>query len=77
MQTFVNVFDQTLQSVNSDYEAKRYKNMTLDLPQMVIARDNLFFDWLKTYKKVGGQNKVPRLQNNREIIEQLLEMNRI
>lgn len=74
-QRFMQVFDTTLQSVNSDYEAKRYKNMTLDTPQLVIARENLFFDWLKTYKKVGGQNKVPRLQNNREIIEQLISMN--
>ena len=72
---FMSVFDTTLKSVNSDYEAKRYKNMTLDMPHLVIARPNLFFDWLKTYKKVGGQNKVPRLQNNRDLMCQLLEMN--
>ncbi len=72
---FTAVLDKTLQSLNSDYEAKRYKNMTLDVPAVVIARKNLFYDWLKQKGKLGGQHKIPRLSNNREYMDTLLEMN--
>ncbi len=67
--------DATLQNVNSDYEAKRYKDITLDRPKLVVARENLFVDWLKSKNKLGGQNKVPRLANNRDYIEELLKLN--
>ncbi|MBN2165275.1 MAG: GH3 auxin-responsive promoter family protein [Marinilabiliaceae bacterium] len=72
---FVNELDQALKDLNSDYEAKRYKDLTLELPHLVIARENLFFDWMKQKKKLGGQNKVPKLSNNREFIDELLNMN--
>lgn len=68
------LLDEHLQSLNSDYEAKRYNNMTLNPPKIHIARENLFFDWMKKKGKLGGQNKVPRLANTREFLEPLLEM---
>lgn len=73
---FTEKLDQALQSLNSDYEAKRYKSFTLTLPDVVVARPGLFLDWMNRRGKVGGQNKVPRLSNTREYVEQLLEMNR-
>lgn len=68
---FKNVLDQTLQTLNSDYEAKRYKNMTLNPLILNVARENLFYDWLKQQDKLGGQHKIPRLSNQRDYIEQL------
>ena len=73
---FMEVLDTKLREVNSDYDAKRYKDITLDMPHLVVARQQLFFDWLKEKKKLGGQNKVPRLANNREYIDHLLELNK-
>jgi len=61
--------------VNSDYEAKRYKDITLDKPLVTIASKDLFYQWLKTKGKIGGQNKVPRLVNGRQYIDELLELN--
>ena len=75
IELFRNTLDQELQKVNSDYEAKRYKDITLASPILTIARDNLFFDWLASKGKLGGQNKVPRLSNNREYIDSLLSNN--
>ncbi len=75
LHVFTQLLDDTLKSVNSDYEAKRYKNLTLDLPQIVVARENLFVDWLKGKNKLGGQNKVPRLANNRDHMTELLTLN--
>ena len=72
---FTSLLDNALKEVNSDYEAKRYKDMTLVMPEVIVARENLFFDWLKKKKKLGGQNKVPRLANNREYIDDLLKLN--
>ena len=69
--TFKQVLDQTLQNLNSDYEAKRYNNMTLNPLVLNVARENLFYDWLKQQDKLGGQNKIPRLSNQRDYIEQL------
>ncbi|MFY8112202.1 MAG: GH3 auxin-responsive promoter family protein [Flavobacterium sp.] len=71
---FHQVLDNTLQSLNSDYEAKRYNNMTLNPLVINVARENLFYDWLKQRNKVGGQNKIPRLSNQREYLEQLKEL---
>lgn len=73
---FGTVLDNTLQSLNSDYEAKRYNNMTLNPLVINVARENLFYDWLKQRNKVGGQNKIPRLSNQREYLEQLMELNK-
>ncbi len=72
---FVELLDSSLKEYNSDYEAKRYKDMTLEPPDLVIARKGLFFDWLKKKNKLGGQNKIPRLSNDREYMDDLLKLN--
>lgn len=72
IETFAKLLDETLQSLNSDYEAKRYNNMTLNPLKVNVARENLFYDWLKERNKLGGQNKIPRLSNQRDYLEQLL-----
>ena len=72
---FSTELDKKLQEVNSDYEAKRYKSITLESPKIQIARKNLFFDWLKKHDKLGGQNKVPRLSNNRNLMDELIKIN--
>ncbi|MCK0189530.1 GH3 auxin-responsive promoter family protein [Arenibacter sp. F20364] len=73
---FTEFLDNALKSLNSDYEAKRYNNITLKLPKVHIARENLFYDWLKSKDKLGGQHKIPRLSNKRDYIEELLQMNK-
>jgi len=72
---FIYQFDHALKSVNSDYEAKRHKNMILEEPKVHIATKGLFFNWMKKRGKLGGQNKVPRLSDKRIYLEELLEMN--
>ena len=72
---FVAVLDAALKSVNSDYEAKRTKDIALQLPEVVVARPGLFNDWLKGKGKLGGQHKVPRLSNTRDIIDEMLALN--
>lgn len=72
---FSELFDNALKSLNSDYEAKRYNNITLNTPKINIARHNLFYDWLKQKNKLGGQHKVPRLSNTREYMDELLKLN--
>ncbi|POY41503.1 hypothetical protein C3L50_03080 [Flavobacterium alvei] len=74
IETFQKVLDETLQSLNSDYEAKRHNNMTLNPLLLNIARPNLFYDWLKEKGKLGGQHKIPRLSNERDYLEQLKNM---
>jgi len=71
---FQKTLDGNLQSVNSDYEAKRYNNMTLNQLKINVARDNLFYDWLAANNKLGGQHKIPRLSNERDYLEQLKQM---
>jgi hypothetical protein len=73
---FVEVFDNALKALNSDYEAKRYNNITLKMPKIHVAREHLFYDWLKSNDKLGGQHKIPRLSNKRDYIEELLHMNK-
>ncbi len=72
---FTESLDRALKSLNSDYEAKRYNNMTLTMPKINVARENLFYDWLKSKDKLGGQHKIPRLSNDRAYLEELLQMN--
>jgi len=72
---FTEFLDNALKSLNSDYEAKRYNNMTLKMPKIHVARPNLFNDWLKSKGKLGGQHKIPRLSNDRIYIDELLQMN--
>lgn len=74
---FAEILDKELQRINSDYEAKRYKNKTMQQLEIVVAREKLFNDWLKSKGKLGGQHKVPRLSNERRIIDELLQMNSI
>ncbi|TPD65564.1 GH3 auxin-responsive promoter family protein [Flavobacterium microcysteis] len=71
---FRQVLDDTLQSLNSDYEAKRHNNMTLNPLIINVARTNLFYDWLKEQDKLGGQHKIPRLSNQRNYLEELKSM---
>lgn len=72
---FARILDETLQHVNSDYEAKRYKDITLQSLELIAARKGLFHDWLASKGKLGGQHKVPRLSNNRTHIEEMLAFN--
>ena len=72
---FARILDETLQKVNSDYEAKRYKDITLQSLELVVARKGLFHNWLASKGKLGGQHKVPRLSNNRGHIEEMLVFN--
>ncbi len=71
---FSQALDENIQAVNSDYEAKRYNNMTLNPLVLNVARENLFYDWLKQQDKLGGQHKVPRLSNERTYLENLLQL---
>jgi len=72
---FACVLDATLKEVNSDYEAKRWKDIALQPLEVIVARDGLFHDWLKEKGKLGGQHKVPRLSNVRDHIEEMLVLN--
>lgn len=72
---FAGLLDRRLQELNSDYEAKRYKDITLQHLEIVEARPNLFNDWLKLKGKLGGQHKIPRLSNSRDIMEQMMTLN--
>ena len=76
LKQFNQLLDQKLKSLNSDYEAKRLNNMTLNMPTLHVARERLFYDWLKKHDKLGGQHKIPRLSNSREYIDELLQLNR-
>lgn len=69
---FATILDQELQALNTDYEAKRSKNIALIAPKVHFARQGLFFQWMKDHHKVGAQNKVPRLSNDRHFLESLL-----
>lgn len=73
---FTEFLDNALKSLNSDYEAKRYNNITLKMPKVHVAREDLFHDWLKSQNKLGGQHKIPRLSNKRDYIEELLQINK-
>lgn len=75
LERFTQLLDTHLQDINSDYEAKRYKDITLQQLEIVEARPGLFEQWLKSKGKLGGQHKVPRLSNSRQHIDELLAMN--
>ena len=76
IEQFATILDTALQQINSDYEAKRYKDITMQPLEVIPARANLFNDWLKSKGKLGGQHKVPRLSNSRDYISEMLEMNK-
>jgi len=70
---FCEVLDQTLRQVNSDYDAKRYNDMVLKKPVIHVVRRGTFYEWMKDRGKVGGQHKVPRLSNNRDYLDDILD----
>ncbi|WP_299187548.1 GH3 auxin-responsive promoter family protein [uncultured Aquimarina sp.] len=74
---FTKILDQNLQNINSDYEAKRYNNTTLNILRVNKARPQLFYDWLKKNNKLGGQHKIPRLSNSRKYLDELLQLNKV
>jgi hypothetical protein len=71
---FINILDKSLQELNSDYEAKRYKNLTLEKLHLVVAPQGTFYNWMKNRGKIGGQNKIPRLANDRKYLDDLLKL---
>ena len=76
LEHFTAVLDDALKKLNSDYEAKRYNNMTLTMPKVHAAPQKTFYNWLKSKNKLGGQHKIPRLSNDRDYVEELLQMNK-
>lgn len=74
---FMNCLDNELKKINSDYEAKRYKDLNLGPPLLVVAKKDLFYNWLKEKNRLGGQAKIPRLTNDRLLIDHLLQMNKL
>ena len=74
LQHFADVLDKTLQEINSDYEAKRHKDITLQKLELVEARKGLFHEWLAMKGNLGGQHKVPRLSNSRRHIDEMLAL---
>jgi hypothetical protein len=73
---FATLMDHALMSLNSDYEAKRYLNITLDKPVVNKVENGTFYHWLQERGKLGGQNKVPRLSNERKYLEELLQIDK-
>ena len=71
---FVDVLDQTLREINSDYDAKRFNDMALCRPKVHNAPKDTFYNWLKSKGKLGGQHKVPRLANERKYVDEILPM---
>ena len=74
LEFFTEALDNSLKSLNSDYEAKRYKDINMHAPKISSVKKGTFYEWLKFKGKLGGQNKVPRLSNHRKIIEEIHEL---
>ena len=70
---FMQLIDEKLRELNSDYNAKRHKDLALRSPIMHVTDEGVFYEWMKKRGKLGGQNKVPRLANNREYLDDILE----
>ena len=75
VEEFAALLDKNLQSLNSDYEAKRYKEISLQPLEVIVGKNGVFYEWLKQKGKLGGQHKIPRLSNNRSHIDELLRIN--
>lgn len=71
LEYFTDVLDNALKSINSDYEAKRYRDLALKRPLVKAVPEGTFYNWLKQKGKLGGQNKVPRLSNDRKYIDEI------
>ncbi|MHB8259862.1 MAG: GH3 auxin-responsive promoter family protein [Bacteroidia bacterium] len=74
LEFFADVLDKTLKQINSDYEAKRYNDYVINFPEVRVLPAGTFYKWLSSKNKLGGQHKVPRLQNNRQIAEEVLAL---
>ena len=74
IEKFTDILDQTLREINSDYDAKRYKDMALRRPLLHLAPEGTFYHWMKNRGKLGGQHKVPRLANDRAYVDEILKM---
>ena len=74
LKLFKQNLDNAIQRLNSDYKAKRYNDITMSELKVTVARKDLFYDWLSKKNKLGGQNKVPRLCNDRKIIDEILAL---
>jgi hypothetical protein len=77
LEEFTKELDKALQSINSDYEAKRHRDIALRLPILHALKKGTFTEWLRSKSKLGGQHKVPRLSNERTVIEEILLLNKI
>lgn len=71
---FAQVLDESLKELNSDYEAKRHKDLTLEMLHLIVAPKGTFYQWMKNRGKVGGQNKIPRLSNDRKYLDDLMKL---
>ena len=76
VEIFAEKLDTNLQNLNSDYEAKRFKSIALECLEIIPAKTGIFDAWLRDHNKLGGQHKIPRLYNRRDIIEEILRYNR-
>ncbi len=73
VEAFADLLDKNLQTINSDYEAKRFKSLALNRLKINVAPKDTFLDWMRSRGKFGGQHKVPRLSNNRKYVEEILD----
>jgi hypothetical protein len=74
LEHFTYILDKTLREINSDYDAKRMHDLALIKPRVHCVDEGTFYNWMKNRGKLGGQNKVPRLSNSREYVEDILKM---
>ena len=74
MEHFMTILDNKLKDINSDYEAKRFKDLSLEFPKYHILKSGTFYKWLSQKNKLGGQHKIPRLANHRKYVEELLSL---
>mgnify|MGYP002007559890 FL=1 len=71
---FMQEVDKQIKKINSDYEAKRTDNLILKFPELITIKNNEFYLWLKENQRLGGQNKIPRLSNDRKIADRILDI---
>ncbi|MGB3006977.1 MAG: GH3 auxin-responsive promoter family protein, partial [Chitinophagaceae bacterium] len=77
LNAFTGELDAALKSINSDYEAKRHKSIALRMPIVHSFKKGTFNEWLRQKGKLGGQHKIPRLSNERTLVDEILKMNTI
>ena len=75
MEHFADVLDQELCNANSDYESKRKGNMVLERLEIVACKSQTFYKWLKSHDKLSGQSKIPRINNNLNDVDEILQIN--